>query len=156
MGCDIHSFVEIKTDGVWRWIYNVVDEPFSWRNYGIFGFLADVRNYSRSPVIAQPRGLPDDVSPELRDTSDNYDFHSHSWLTLAELMTYDYDRTFWNRRVMKLTADGILDGAALAEEGEGRTVSLREFLGDHFFEQLQTLAELGDPEDVRIVFWFDG
>jgi hypothetical protein len=148
MGCDIRSYVEIRNGDQWE---PSPGEVFDCRDYGLFGFLADVRNYSHSPVIAEPRGLPDDVSPEMRTECDEWgDCHSTSWLTLAELLAYDYDQVFWDRRVTKGN-----NGAALADEGEGRHLPLREFLGPWYFGQLDELTRLGDPSSVRIVFWFD-
>jgi hypothetical protein len=149
MGCDIHVQVETRTNGRWTSMDVVL---FDARNYGIYGFLADVRNYSHSPVIAEPRGLPDDadMDSDERDYALGADYHSHTWLALAELQAFDYDRVFWDRRVTKAG-----DGAALAEEGEGQHVSLREFLGPWFFHEIDRMATLGAPEDVRIVFWFD-
>jgi hypothetical protein len=32
---------------------------------------------------------------------------------------------------------------------------MRDFLGEWYFGQLEMLGTLGEPEDVRIVFWFD-
>lgn len=161
MGCDIWSYAEVRTGGGWRWARNLFpdradendrDEVFPEFDYRLFGFLADVRNRSRSPMIASARGLPGDVSLELRVEHDAWgcDVHHASWLTLAELLGYDYDQVFWDRRV---TRDG--DGAALAVAGEGAHLTLRDFLGRRYFERLAALAGLGDPADVRIVFWFD-
>jgi hypothetical protein len=164
MGCDIHSHVEVRRDG--RWVYesgeeytdkDVIEGPFGWRDYGLYGFLADVRNHSHSPVIAEPRGVPGDLSPEARHEYNEWldDLHHASWLTVAELLAYDYDQVFWDRRVTKQLASGVLDGAALADQGEGRHISLRQFLGNSFFADLVALQSLGKPEDVRVVFWFD-
>lgn len=156
MGCDIHSYAEVRRNGRWEPVsgqqFSDGDEPFGWRNYGMFGFLADVRNYSYVPVIAERRGIPGDVSAEVLDDYHWWTGNAHSatWLTLAELLAYDYDQTFWDRRV---TRNG--DGAALAEEGEGEHVTLREFLSEGFFADLETLRGLGDPADVRVVLWFD-
>ena len=61
---------------------------------------------------------------------------------------------FWNRRITKYVGNYI-NGAALAEEGEGKFLTYRENLGEWFFKHLNELKELGDPENVRIVFWFD-
>ena len=166
MGCDIHAYAEIRgSDGTWQYAgdnafpANEDDKncPFDGaRDYRMFGFLADVRNYSRSPVIAEPRGVPDDASGKVRAEWDpDYDYHSASWLTLAELDAYDYDQTFWDRRITRQTESGGFDGRALAEEGEGVHLPLREFLGEGFFGYLDGLRKLGGPENVRIVFWFD-
>jgi hypothetical protein len=66
MGCDIHSAVEIKREGKWEKVGDIFpledfmkeyhnkefgSEPFDWRSYGMFGFLANVRNYSHVPCI---------------------------------------------------------------------------------------------------------
>jgi hypothetical protein len=44
---------------------------------------------------------------------------------------------------------------ALADEGEGKRLPLREFLGSKFFECLEILKMIGEPDAVRVVFWFD-
>jgi hypothetical protein len=62
VGTDITAHVEVRHDGQWRPVPFDTrptaegEGPFAWRSYAVFGFLADVRNYSHSPVIAQPRG----------------------------------------------------------------------------------------------------
>lgn len=164
MGCDIHSYVEVRRGGLWVYDHGeeytageLTEGPFGWRDYGIFGFLADVRNYSRSPVIAEPRGLPDDVTTETWQAYSKLapDAHSASWLAVAELAAYDYDKVFWDRRVTKQIGPYAYDGAALAEKGEGRHLTLRDFLGPEFFAELDELAKLGDTADIRLIFWFD-
>ncbi|MEV6602448.1 hypothetical protein AB0M36_37205 [Actinoplanes sp. NPDC051346] len=156
---DIHTAVEIYRDGRWRRVRHTfpsssggrTNEVFEHPDYGIFGFLADVRNYSHSPVIAAPRGLPAGCDV-IGDDFDWWrpDLVSVSWLTLAELQAYDYEQVFWDRRIHK---DG--DGAALAREGEGEHRRLRDFLSPYFFERLAMLAELGAPEDLRLIIGFD-
>lgn len=129
MGCDIHSFAEKKTDSG----YEPVDQhPFSKRNHEVFGFLADVRNYSAVTPISTPRGLPGDVSAYVRDKYRSFgmDAHTPSWLSVAELAAFNYD----------------------AETDEGVRMTWREFLGDGFFEDLAKLKESGAD---RVVFWFD-
>jgi len=174
MGCDIHSHAEVKRpDGTWRnvgkifpvngpiWagiIKSDFEEPFYPRNYGVFGFLANVRNYSCVTPIAEPKyAIPEDAAPETQRAYEEWegDAHSASWLTLEQLLAVDYSTIAWNRRVMKQTAPKCWNGAALAEEGEGTHESLRDFLGELFFAHLETLKTLGKPEDVRVVFWFD-
>ena len=75
MGCDIVSWAEVYVPEVERWraVVNAfptdpferehhhaefVSEPFRSRKYGLFGFLAGVRNYARCEPLAEPRGLP--------------------------------------------------------------------------------------------------
>jgi hypothetical protein len=163
MGCDIHPFVERRENG--RWEAGIVDfgrnrydkSPFGWRSYGVFGFLADVRNYSRVPTIAECRGLPDDVSDYVRQQYEEWqsDAHSASWVTVKELLDFDYDREFEDLRVVRQTGPNSWNHGATGEPGEGEMTTIREFLDGAFFSDLETLAALGPPEDVRVVFWFD-
>lgn len=122
MGCDIHVHVErLDSDGSWAYqeppeieLYyypKSMAKPcmgryWYWgRNYTLFSLLAGVRNGIESfygpatghylTPMSLPRGIPDDVSPELRQEYDDWDLdgHSHSWFTLRELMLFDYDTT---------------------------------------------------------------
>ncbi len=110
MGCDIHLFVEIKSaDGTWQHVappenwdswgnMEVNPDPkvssysrekwFSDRNYELFAWLADVRNYHDQEPLAKERGLPADASAKVKAESDHWgtDGHSHTWFTVAELM----------------------------------------------------------------------
>ena len=145
MGCDIHLYVEKKrVDGIWitadEWgdiwseecgddIDTVCDNPYyEGRDYSLFAALAGVRNsYGVNPV-SSPRGLPDDACYEVKREAATWstDAHSHSWLTVKELLSY---------HMKKKTKYG-LDG--------------------QFWETtMPELVWLGEPEDVRIVFWFD-
>jgi hypothetical protein len=174
MGCDIHSFAEIrnKETGKWEKVGDYFsldkfdqeyykkekgDRPFDWRSYSMFAFLADVRNYDHCKPLSKPKGLPKDVCEDIRSEWERWygDGHSPSFLTAKELLDFDYDQTFWNRRVTKQTFPNTWNGASLAEEGEGTIITYRENLGDWFFIHLEELKQLGDPKDVRIVFWFD-
>lgn len=68
---------------------------FGDRNYYLFAVLADVRNYGDAFVpIAEPRGLPEDVSIKIKRISDYWggDGHSHSYFTLKELLEYDWEQ----------------------------------------------------------------
>jgi hypothetical protein len=81
------------------------------RNYKLFAILADVRNNygfagvkmgERLNPITEPRGIPDDASDLYRQFSDNYgiDGHSHSCLTLRELLNYDWTQKVTQYGVM--------------------------------------------------------
>lgn len=177
MGCDIHSFVEVKKDG--KWIkddaeqfpcYKSLDsEPFGTRCYSMFGFLADVRNYSNCPVIHKPKGLPIDsdylneyVNPDddkycrpLRDELYDCGYHSHSYLSVAELLAFDYDQKFEDLRCEE-TIGNVTNCAAIAKPGNGEITTVREFLkSSYFFEHLEILKTLGHPDNVRVVFYFN-
>lgn len=148
MGCDIHVFAEKKLpDGT----YQSLDvHPFDWRSYGMFAFLAGVRNYSAVQPIAPLRGLLDDVSEDVRKEAAAWDgdAHSHSWLTVSELIAFDYFAKVEDRRYMDETGNG---GATCAE-GMGRTMTWAEFLGSDYMLELKKLIQIGAD---RVVFWFD-
>lgn len=154
MGCDIHTYVEILCDGKWA---RYALWPFSWRSYTLFGFLADVRNYSAIPAIAKPRGLPHNVSPFVAEEREVWgsDGHSDSWLSLQELLGFDYDQSVEDRRISKRISNYFWDGGCTAEPGDGLMTSYRELLGSEFFKDLAILQALGDPNNIRVVFWFD-
>lgn len=166
MGCDIHTYVEQRESDGWvrvewnggidRYGYTVT-EPFDWRDYGMYGWLADVRNSSAVPPISQPRGLPDDVSAQVRLHHEEWgwDAHSASWLTVDELLAFDYEATFEDRRYRKQVGPKSWDGAATAEPGDGKSTTYREFLGSQFFDDLAGLNTLNKVKPTRVVFWFD-
>jgi len=161
MGCDIHSFAEKRNKQTNKWEKVKGKHPFNWRNYSVFAFLAGVRNYDHCEPLAEPKGIPKDVCEEIRIEYEGweYDAHSASYFTAKELSDFDYEKKFWNRRISRtfVMANGLkfTDGAATAGEGEGMVITYRENLKESFFTDLEELKSLGEPEDVRIVFWFD-
>lgn len=154
MRCNIHAYAEKKIGGKWWQQVNVNFEGFYTRSYGAFGFLANVRNYSAIPVIAYPRGFPDDASVTIRKEYADWGGadHSASWLTLAELQAFDYDAPMEDRRVTRQLAPGLFSGACTADPGGGRQTTFREFLGPQFFDDIKRMADAGAE---RVVFWFD-
>ena len=99
MGCDIHIITEIKKNNVWERVLDIPD-ALDKRNYSTFAFLADVRN-SFGTKGFEAKGLPKDISRMKFDynADDDYygidfsceDYHSHSYLSLKELI--DIDKT---------------------------------------------------------------
>jgi hypothetical protein len=146
MGCDIHVHGERRNGGKWQKIA-LDPPPFDWRSYGLFGFLADVRNYSAVPPIALPRGLPSDASDAVAEASVGLDWHTHSWLSMDELLAFDYEKRMEDRRV---TIDG--NGGCTAPPGGGAAMTYREFLDTGYFDELARLKDAGVE---RLVFWFD-
>lgn len=124
MGCDVHMYMEVRDkEQCWHEVsrQTVVHDPLGdsqrivneyWypgRNYDEFAILADVRNgYGFAGVdtgdgyvpLAKPKGLPDDVSLSIRERSDSWDIdgHSHSFLTLKELIA---DEDYWSQTTKK-------------------------------------------------------
>jgi hypothetical protein len=99
---------------------------YNGRNYDLFAQLADVRNGSGCAgidtgdgfiPIAERRGLPEGMSewPDGEDEEgDNVWLgdHSHSWLTLAELLAYDTERGTVCRGVVSRAEFEAWDGAS--------------------------------------------
>lgn len=112
MGTDIHPVVQVLREaGYWHTValdtspQMQYGEGRTWpllesRDYTVFAVLANVRNgrgfagvYTHDPVrpIALPRGLPDDFckpDPDLFWMGE----HDFSWVTLRELLDYDWDQ----------------------------------------------------------------
>lgn len=90
------------------------------RNYGLFAILADVRNFNKDPLepIFPPRGVPVDASDEYKELAKGVDWHSHSYLTLKEILEFD-----WTKK----TTDFI-------------AMSLRDYYNWHTWQKLN-----GDP-----------
>lgn len=151
MGCDIHSHAEKQESG--RWV-GVDVEAFENCDYGFFGWLADVRNYSSLTPIAADRGFPADASAEATKHYDHWsgDAHSASWVSVAELAAVDYEQTIEDRRCTKQLGPNLWTGGGTCEPGEGKKETLREFLGPGYFAVLKRLQDAGAE---RVVFWFD-
>ncbi len=60
MGCSIHIMTEIKEGGVWKAIPDV-PKSINTRDYHLFAFLSDVKNYFNTKSV-EVKGLPDDIS----------------------------------------------------------------------------------------------
>lgn len=222
MGCDIHIYAEKRVDGKWvtadKWEPSEYDDgsmcvPFDeqlcpGRNYQLFAILADVRNgYGFGGVdtgdalvpIDALRGLPDDVSTEVKTESDGWggDGHSHSFFTVQELLEYDWTQIAtlrgwvtakayetWQRcisfRPAPPSSCGGVSGLSIRHvtESEMRElikggveqssedlrstyckihwkISYSQQCPEFWSETIPTLLQIGKPEDVRIVFWFD-
>lgn len=153
MGCDIHIYAEQKNDkGEWELMYDI--EPFSNRQYSIFAWLANVRNYSGLIPISEPMGFPEDASPQVAADYNAWgcDAHTPSWLSVKELLNFNYDAPCEDRRVTVKTGPNSWNGGATCNQGEGRQTTYRELFGEDFFEDLNKLRAFGAE---RIVFWFD-
>lgn len=216
MGCDIHCYAEVKTNNKWKKVGSIfknpwyiwykdnnkevpknekefTDSPYDGRNYNLFSILAGVRNDYNILPISNPKGLPNDISNEVRGKYSVWedDGHSASWLTTKELKEYDwknktanysgwfsikdyvkfkngednfgYGKDVGGAMVVKISqeeADLMLyknnfdknkSYYVYCEWIESCYESSRFFVDD----TIPTLEKLGNPEDVRIVFWFD-
>lgn len=128
-------------------------ECFMGRDYTLFGVLAGVRSNEYDPIDS-PRGLPLGCPKELEDYIDKAwgdSAHSRSWLSLAEL-----NRAVRNKKKYPKWETFV--------DEYGRKAKSKDFYGPHvalkeFRDCVRTFANADcyydDPEDVRVVFFFD-
>src|SRR5258708_3149017 len=114
MGTDINLHAEQRNGTAWRYCGGL--EDLEDRNYDFYAILANVRNPNRSTepfdYIIQPRGFPDDMSEELRKDSLLFYGHDPGWVTLRELLDFDWEgktiprSAVVNRSLAHLFGDG--------------------------------------------------
>jgi hypothetical protein len=140
---------------------DLTDSPFHYQSYEIAAFIAGMRNYFHVPSLAEDRTLPSDhesieshegfgAVPCMvsRYPDDFIEEKSNSWVLLSELLAFDYDKTFEDRRYQGAGLNGSV------EVGNGEVITFKEHLGDFFFEELAALEKVAQPDHVRIVFAF--
>lgn len=168
MSTSISIIAQIKSeDGSYRTITNKT----KWYSYAIFAWLAGVRNDEHQIVpLSKPRGLPQDITDYIQkrrnemqygdnDPRDEIlyslfkcppaDAHSHSWFTLDELLNVDYQQIVEDRRNYELVLSENNSGSV--PEGKGQFTSLKEYLGEAFMQDLDTLKQIG-ADRVLIAF----
>jgi hypothetical protein len=152
MGTDIWMYAEKREAASWKPCFPLKTNEYgnpemttvyrNGRNYELFRILADVERLTNQGFgsICAPRGLPDDLSPELRILTEFMEelaregavyAHNYSWLLLRELLEFA-----WKEKKHK-----------------GHT--LAEYCSVFVRRTIPLLQRYGGPDDVRIVFWFD-
>jgi len=93
MGTDIHTVLQMKTDG--GWVTEQLD-VIEGRFYELFGVLAGVRGFY-SESIQKERGLPSDFQHTTDDGTGSKQhgdywmgYHDFGWVTMRELADYDW------------------------------------------------------------------
>ena len=123
MGCDIHPAIEFReakgkpwqavmqknpNHGKWEGEEAMTASLDIWRDYNLFAILGNVRNGRGVAGIrtgggyepmSDNRGIPDDISPEAKGALS--DEHSATWVTLREILFYDWQRV--------TTHEGVVD-----------------------------------------------
>ena len=144
MGVDIHGSVEFRDAALdegrdWRYWHAVINAGIVLdRSYAMFGSLFGIRNPTDFVPVAAGRGLPDDVSEEVKGNAEGEGHHSYTWITWEELQSVDWDAT----------------GLIYATD----RISRRDALGDSgglLLALMKPLAERYGDQCVRLVVWFD-
>lgn len=102
MGTDIATIVQVRRDGAW--ISELEQGPrfpdgdriINSRDYAVFAILGNVRNGEGFQPIGDRRGIPGDAGIDCDVIGD----YAHSWVTLAELRAYPWDRPVRHRALM--------------------------------------------------------
>lgn len=199
MGKDIRMYAERRLHEQWHFLGKMKDNPFyeedsehemsyypepvyDTRNYSLFAILADVGNdgllEEKYDCIAPRRGLPEDLSPELKSWSEyfrNKEVFAASWLTLEELVTFDWhgkirqQYAIVDKRVVHLfhpergfpyrewpQGIPIRYTPAFKEHANASwTETYADAAGPDFMELLDSMATTyGVSNDVRFILWF--
>ena len=161
MGCDIHVFIEKKTDekyNIWEQValYRVgkygrqleTADPYDGRNYSLFGLLAGVRGWM-DPLI-EPRGLPSNLSEgvEKEERWWEQSYHTPTWYDLSELYLY-----------RKMYKSYIRKDESLQEEERAEAYGSFVYFVDcieHYLDLAQewTWGDIA-PSKYRVIMWFD-
>jgi hypothetical protein len=200
MGCDIHVMVEARRfpcgSNEWFNVDNWRHNPFSSyegeprmtvkaiyniRDYELFSFLADVRNYGHNPSFGFDRGFPKDANEHTTAEYARWgqDAHTPGYATLAELKEKIKTVSKVNRKgfVEKEQAirfretgaepDTWYQGIGMPELYEWMEWQAEPNCFDLLLEALEERKRdifwIFRPEDddgsndanIRIVFWFD-
>jgi len=184
MGCDIHGFVEVRDarpeslkkyrdDFVPWWTPIICVGSFLTRDYNLFGVLAGVRWYDPSwewEPIAPNRGLPDDVSYEVRSSCmmydekqrewvDDEDHHSTTWMLLSEIKAFNWDKKINDQKHNPEFTQYLKKGKE--EERPPMFIDNWVPLYDYCDEfktvrrLMEELVNIYGNENVRLIIWFD-
>jgi len=164
MGADIHIYAERKLkDGTWSLLKTLGFETKTafrnegdyiegkgtpWlsyrvrcRHYSFFAALANVRGYG-----PDPKGLPEDVSPYVKEEAERWDGdgHSHSWYSAEEFVPIFMEHHMSPEEIAKVTATKLENKYPM---------DITQHICESFIG-----VECADADDVsrtRFVFWFD-
>jgi hypothetical protein len=64
--------------------------------------------------------------------------HSHSWFLVSELLAFP---RWWDQHVL--------------DDDEADCLTYAHWMGEEFWAAVGHLLQLGYPDEVRVVFWFD-
>ena len=150
MGFDLFAFPERLEDG--RYETDTSDRFFDWRHHGMWSFLGGWDEDLGVPCIARERGFPADgvqIEPFMSEGLPS-DIFGMSWLSVQELLDYDYDTAFVGRFRNLEDGDGHVIGY-IPDPEAATNITVRTFLAPDYFKELARLAASGAE---RIVFFY--
>lgn len=174
--------VKNKETGKWEEHKFKWREPLAY-DYAVFSydaisFLTGFKNDANMPTIGEDkfyRGYPKDSdwlnakasdnpndiggmywsfgNETVLDTIKNDNDYAISFVTLQELLDFDYDQEFEN--LCNPLFGWHTDKRRTLPVGEGFIDTVRNCLCPSFFNALDYLKELGNPKDVRVIYNLD-
>lgn len=200
MGIDVFIYAEQKENDIWRYygefeIDNESEEEiikpkeiyYPGPNSALNAILANYNNYGlvdnnnlirEEPYkyISLPRGLPKDLSNEIKVWADivEEDMESPSWLLLRELLDFDWNQTIIKRRMVnsrfahlfkdenkRFPFENWPKGEQISYSrycSDGVFVSwteaYSESVGKEFMNFLYNIGSMVELENTRFIFWF--
>lgn len=165
MGADIHIYAEVKLkNGEWamsnafetqpRRVFGLKENP---EDYGLLFYTVSNRNYRFFAALAgvrgegpEPRGLPADISPIVRQEVESWGIngHSHSWMYPEE-----FAKAFMEHHMSKAEVAALIERRMNALWARDLTLTiLQDYIGVTLPED-----DKGNPNayGLRFVFWFD-
>lgn len=181
MGCDIHCYLEYREhNGKWdndhvytnkRGEFELLPVYYE-RDYELFAILAGVRSDEIKPIV-EPRGIPEDINEEIKKIYDNWGINAHtpSWYTLKELLNN-------KKKFRKIRRSGMVDEGTYNNYVNNKvtptswcewtslpnhvylTWTDKSYSIKNLIQAIENRCEeayiyYANPEDIRIVFWFD-
>ncbi len=110
-------------------------------NPDLAAILANQGNSVNMPYVCEPRGLPEDVTLEIRLQLRHSDAQVATWFTAKELLAFDWDQAF--------KCEMIIDGKKVVE-----LIHYGE-IGGEFISVIQRLVGSKNPENLRVIMAFE-
>jgi hypothetical protein len=167
MSIGLESYIEVKNPETGKWEFKESPDDRDIFSYEALQILGHYRQEEHGcPVIEVHSGWPEDSDflnevlnpgelyvwwgPTTRreDWMNDNDF-SHGWVTLAELLSFDYDQCFEDRYNYNR---GVSNESYTLPVGVGKQTTMREFVGEFYFSRIAYLETLGKPDDVRVFY----
>lgn len=109
----------------------------------------------------QWKDIPNNVSPKVKK---EYNFlvkevkacHGASSLYLLQLLQFDYDQFFDIKKLKENEYKYIKENSFHKESNnKEKQFSYRNYLGKAFFQELETIQQIGDPCNIRLIYFVD-
>lgn len=120
----------LRLEGHWNDNPIALDIPERLYGYGFMAWLGlEFRNYHAIPEFPHVFKVPIDYGDDERRTQ----------IQVKDLLAFDYDQVFEDRRYSRQTGPYRFDNACTYESGQGVMTTYREFLGPTWFKTLEFL-----------------